>query len=169
MAALHRHPVTVTRVTQPTRRSARASAFPVARLLVLVLVAPVVHVLIGCQSVHTSRADGVPVAFWSSALLAARDGEVEPPEVREMVARVLKEAGLHATVDEGGVSVPEGEERRAREVLLTDKRLSGSNVIVLLAVPAGSGRKSEMGFEVPGTAPDEPMRMPAARPERDAQ
>lgn len=99
--------------------------------------------------------------MWPSTLIASRHGQPEPPQVRETVARVLKEAGLHATVDEDGVSVPEGEEGRAREVLLTDKRLSGSSVIVFLAIPAGSGRRTEAGFEVPKVAPDEPIRFPS--------
>jgi hypothetical protein len=116
--------------------------------------------LAGCQSVHTERADGVPVAMWPSFLIASQHGKPERPQVRETVARVLRDAGLHPSVDDSGVSVPEKEERRAREVLLTDKRLDGTGAFVLLAVPAGSGRKTAAGFEVPAVAPDEPMRMP---------
>ncbi len=118
--------------------------------------------LAGCQSVHTPREDGLPVAFWPSMMLVDRQGEVEGPRLRETVARVLKEAGLHATVDERGVSVPEVEERRAHEVLLTDGRLAGSDVIVLLALPAGSARRTEAGFELSTLAPDEPIRIPRA-------
>ena len=84
------------------------------------------------------------------------------PGCEKPVACVLADAGLHPSVHDSGVSVPEGEERRAREVLLTDKRLDGTGVIVLLAVPAGSGRKTAAGFEVPEVAPDEPMRVPTA-------
>ena len=116
--------------------------------------------LVGCKTVHTGRADGVPVAMWPSFLIASQDGKTERAGVRETVARVLADAGLHPSVDDSGVSVPEGEERRAREVLLTDKRLDGTGAIVLLAVPAGSGRKTTAGFEVPEVAPDEPMRAP---------
>lgn len=116
--------------------------------------------LVGCHSVHTSRPGAVPVAMWASMLIVDRHGKPEQPELHQTVARVLKEAGLHATIDDAGVSVPEGEERRAREVLLTDKRLSGSSVLVFLAIPAGSGRKTESGFEIPRVAPDEPMGMP---------
>lgn len=114
----------------------------------------------GCQSVHTERPDGVPVAMCPSFVIASQHGKPERPEVREKVARVLSDAGLHATVDDSGVSVPEGEERKAREVLLTDKRLDGTGAIVLLAIPAGSGRKTAAGFEVPEVAPNEPIRMP---------
>src|SRR5687767_3335245 len=73
--------------------------------------------LAGCQSVHTAREDGVPVAVWSSMLMLNAQGEAGGTKVRDTVARghkvrdsvaqVLKEAGLHATVDERGVSVPE--------------------------------------------------------------
>jgi len=93
-------------------------------------------------------------------LVASQHGQTEAPHARETVILVLRDAGLHATVDDEGVLVPEGEERRAREVLLTDERLAGSNVIVLLFIPAGSGRKTEAGFVVPEVAPDEPMRYP---------
>jgi hypothetical protein len=131
-------------------------------------VALAVLLLAGCQTVHTTRDDGIPVAMWSSLLRtertdrADRPGRAEGPDVRERVARVLKDAGIHATLDESGVRVPVGEDRRAREVLLTDKRLAGTDVIVFLAIPAGSGRRTEVGFEVPAVAPDEPVRMPGA-------
>ncbi|HMO86822.1 MAG TPA: hypothetical protein PKC18_18075, partial [Lacipirellulaceae bacterium] len=92
----------------------------------------IVFCVTGCQSVHTERADGVPVAMWPSFLIASQHGKPERPQVRDTVARVLSDTGLHATVDDSGVSVPEGEERRAREVLLTDKRLDGTGAIVLL-------------------------------------
>jgi hypothetical protein len=124
------------------------------------IISLIVCCMTGCQSVHTERADGVPVAMWPSFLIASQHGKPERPQVRETVARVLSDAGLHATVDDIGVSVPEGEERKAREVLLTDKRLDGTGAIVLLAIPAGSGRKTAAGFEVPEVAPNEPMRMP---------
>ena len=116
--------------------------------------------LVGCQTVHTEQDDGVPVALWRSLVVAQPDGKAEGPEERDMVSRVLTDAGLHATVDQGGISIPKQEERRAREVLLTDKRLANGSLIVFLAIPAGTGRKTARGFEIPEVAPDQPMRMP---------
>lgn len=48
----------------------------------------------------------------------------------------------------------------ARDTLLTDKRLVGSGVEVLLIIPAGTGRRTSRGFEVPILAPSEPVRLP---------
>lgn len=120
----------------------------------------------GCQTVHTERTDGVPVAMWSSFNIASPQGKSQRPEVRDTVARVLGESGLHPNVDDSGVWVPEKEERRAREVLLTDKRLEGTGVIVLLAVRAGTGRKSAAGFEIAEVAPPELSRTPVTRQSR---
>lgn len=114
-------------------------------------------IIVGCKTVHTSSGDGVPVAVWSSLVMADQDGNVHGPQQHEIVSRVLRDHGLHPTIDDAGVSVPEGEERRAREVLLTDKRLAGSEVLVFLAIPAGSGRKTAAGFEIPEVAPEEPI------------
>ena len=107
----------------------------------------------GCQSLHTADGGGEPVAVWSS--LQPADGPDRPsrPGDREAVARALAGAGLHATVHDGGVAVPAGEERLAREVLLTDRSLAGTGVSVLLLVPAGSARRTAAGFEVPEVAP----------------
>jgi hypothetical protein len=101
--------------------------------------------------------------MWSSLEIVNEHGKPVRPPVRETVARVLADAGLHASLDDSGVRVPEGEERLAREVLLTDDRLVGSGAIVILAVPAGTGRKTAAAFEVPEVAPDEPMRIPMPR------
>jgi hypothetical protein len=121
----------------------------------------------GCQSVHSSRADGVPVAMWSSIIFTDQEGrEQGGPQIQEKVLRVLRDRGLDATVDRGGVSVPENEERRAREVLLTDKRLAGSDLIVLLAVPAGSGRQTAAGFEIPELVPRDRDKAPSTAPSK---
>jgi len=115
-------------------------------------------ILLGCQSVHTPSGNSIPVALWHSVVCADAQDQREAPEPRDKVARALKEAGLHATVDDKGVSVADDESRRAREVLLTDKRLAKTQILVFLAIPAGTGRKTAAGFEVPAVAPDEPMR-----------
>jgi hypothetical protein len=115
---------------------------------IIVLVA-----LTGCKSVHTTRAGGVPVAVWKSLVVADEQGHAVRPDARETVSKVLREHGLHPMFDEDGVSVPDDEEGRAREVLLTDHRLKDSDVIVLLAIPAGTGTRTANGFEVPAVAP----------------
>lgn len=127
--------------------------------LALVLVAGSIA---GCQTVRTERADGLPVAIWIDSSWTSASGEPTSPQVRALVARALADAGLHATVDDRGVLVPASEERRAREVLLVDKRLAGSGAVVLIAVPAGTGRKTASGFEMPEVAPDAPLRAPVA-------
>jgi hypothetical protein len=66
---------------------------------------------------------------------------------------VLKEAGLHATVDGSGVTVNPAEQNRAREVMLTDKRLAGTDILVMLFVPAASARKTDLGFEIASPTP----------------
>jgi hypothetical protein len=120
--------------------------------------------LVGCETVHTERDGDVPIAVWDVAPVKAE--HAEPSQLSQTVARVLKDAGLHASVDGGGVAVPAAEVRRARETLLTDHRLSGSDVFILLTLRAGTGRKTDTGFEFPRAALEdpEPRRGNAARP-----
>jgi hypothetical protein len=118
-------------------------------IILLALLLPVT----GCKTVHTARPGGVPVAMWMSLVVVKEQGRPVRPDAHEAVSNVLREHGLHATLDDNGVSVPEDEETRAREVLLTDKRLVDSDVIVVLAIPAGTGNKTAAGFEVPAIAP----------------
>ncbi len=120
--------------------------------------------LAGCQSVHTTQEGSVPVAMWTSLAIADQHGRPLEPDTRKIVSKVLCGQGLHPTLDEGGISVPQNEETRAREVLLTDKRLKGLGVIVLLAVPAGTGTRTTKGFEVPAVTPPEPMQFPTTMP-----
>jgi hypothetical protein len=121
--------------------------------------------LASCQTVHVSstRGSAVPVAIWSSLISVDEQDRPVRPQPRELVSKALNEAGVHATVDQGGVSVSEGEEARAREVLLTDKRLVGSGITVLLGIPAGTAQKTPMGVELrslaaPGDASYEPKK-----------
>ena len=114
---------------------------------------------VGCQTVHTSREGALPVAMWPSLAMMTREGTPRRSQNQEAVYFVLKEAGLHPLLNEGGVWVPDDEELRAREVLLTDKRLADSGVFVFLAVPAGSGTKTEIGFLLPSVAPHETMQI----------
>ena len=120
--------------------------------------------LAGCQMVHTSQPDGVPVAIWVSTTLIDLKGQPPPAEVHETVTRVLRDRGLHPAVDDAGLCVPAAEETRAREALLTDRRLAGSGVEVLLIIPAGTGRRTPTGFDVPAVAPKEPVRIPTTIP-----
>jgi hypothetical protein len=137
------------------------------RTSTIAIVALALAATCGCQSVHSPRADGVPVAIWSSIIFTNQEGrEQGGPQVQEKVLRVLRDHGLDATVDRGGVSVSENEERRAREVLLTDKRLAGSDLIVLLAIPAGSGRQTAAGFEVPELVPRDREKAPSTTPSK---
>jgi hypothetical protein len=118
----------------------------------------------GCQTVHTERDGDIPIAVWDTA--PVKEEHPEPSQLALTVARVLKDAGLHADVDGGGVAVPADVARRAREALLTDQRLSGSRVFILLTLRAGTGRKTDTGFELPAAALDEPepRRAQPARP-----
>jgi hypothetical protein len=116
--------------------------------------------LCGCQTVHTADDEGVPVAIWASTVLLPLQGDPAPAETHEKVSRVLLDHGLHPTLDANGISVPEAEETGAREALLTDRRLAGSGVEVVLIIPAGTGRKMSSGFAVPVVAPREPVRLP---------
>ena len=120
--------------------------------------------LAGCKSVHTTRADEVPVAVWTSLVVADEQGHAVQPDARETVSKVLRDNGLHPMFDESGVSVPDDEETRAREVLLTDKRLKDSGVTVLLAIPAGTGTRTAKGFEVPAVAPAARRHAPTPGP-----
>jgi hypothetical protein len=117
----------------------------------------------GCQTVHTSREGAVPVAMWTAPGLIAPEGQRVDPEARDIVARILRDSGLHPVVDNGGVSVPEVEETAAREALLTDARLKKTDVVVILGIPAGTGRRTANGFEVPAIVPAAPMQMPSNR------
>ena len=120
--------------------------------------------LAGCQTVHATHEGAVPVAIWSSLILIDQQGRPAKPEARDIVSQALTEAGLHPVCDDGGVSVPDSEETRAREVLLTDKRLVDTEAIVLLAIPAGTGRRTAAGFVVPAVAPRETMRLGTTTP-----
>jgi len=102
--------------------------------------------LTGCGTVHTGQADGLTVALWPAIPRGSS-------QARDTIVLVLRDAGLHPSLDDQGVFVPESEVRRALEVLLTDKRLDGTGAIVFLPVPAGSGRKTATGFEVPDVEP----------------
>lgn len=114
----------------------------------------VIHLLatVGCQSVHTSGDQCVPIAMWT-LLESGDDGTAaSTPHTRDRVASILRESGLHAIVDESGIQIQADEVQHAREVLLLDPRLADSGVVVLIAVPAGSGRRTGTGLEIPVSA-----------------
>lgn len=107
-----------------------------------------------CESVRPADGNDMPVATWAAWSAAPAATAVAREETRDIVARVLRDAGLHPTLDSNGVRVPNTEAQRARNVLLTDKRLIGCEVLVLLPVRAGTCTQSKAGLIVPdGAAP----------------
>lgn len=110
--------------------------------------------LLGCQTVHTN-ADGEPtIAIWFSG----------SPENQKLVCDVLRDHGLHAVVDNKGVSVADAESQQAREVLLTDQRLKDSGVLLFEMVVAGTGRKTNDGIMARVIMPDD-SAWPATAPQ----
>jgi hypothetical protein len=112
----------------------------------------------GCRTLHTDkREDTVPVAMWFGLAAVDKEGRRVTPPPDELIVDALKRVGIAATVDESGLHVAPADEDRAREALLTDRRLTDSGVLVMVAVPAGTGRKTANGIEFttqsPTTAP----------------
>jgi len=102
----------------------------------------------GCQTLHTdTREDSMPVAMWFNFATLDKDGRTVTPPPGEQVADALMRAGIAATVDESGLHVEPADEERAREVLLTDRHLVNSGILVMIMVPAGSGRRTANGIE----------------------
>lgn len=117
------------------------------RLPTLIVIA-VVFLVLGCQSVHTTTGTSIPIAMWIDLPLADSAGNQVGSSERDLLIRVLQEASLHPTVNPQGISVRQGEEQRAREVLLTDHRLVHTKISVILAIPAGTARRTTSGFEI---------------------
>lgn len=120
------------------------------RLLAIALVAIIAT---GCEYVRTTEDGDLPVAVWMSvpiepAAPSAAHGAARE-QTRDLVARILRDAGLHPTLDKDGVRVPSAEGQRARVILLADKRLIGSDVVVLLPARAGTCTRSSDGIVVP--------------------
>ena len=108
----------------------------------------------GCRTLHTDqREDSIPVAMWFGLATVDKDGRNVTPPRDELVIAALKTAGIPATVDESGLHVAPADEERAREALLMDRRLADSGVIVMVAVPAGTGRKTANGIEFTAQSP----------------
>lgn len=120
--------------------------------------------LSACESLHSQNEHAVPVAVWASSSLFNTHPSSQPPAVRERIARVLKDAGLRATVDDTGVTVDQADENRAREVLLTDPRLTNTDIIVVLFVHAGSARKTAAGFEITTSTRPASTQSPSTAP-----
>jgi hypothetical protein len=106
----------------------------------------------GCETVHVGNNENVPIAFWMPVTETDQSGNKPDPQARDLVSKELSGHGVHAKLDEQGVSVPTDEALRACEVLLTDKDLINSHVAVLLIVPAGTSRKVSDGFDIPEPA-----------------
>ncbi|MFT3787732.1 MAG: hypothetical protein QM770_16440 [Tepidisphaeraceae bacterium] len=113
----------------------------------------------GCRTLHTieARENSVPVAMWAGLAAVDKDGRKVTPAPDELIVDALKRVGIAATVDKSGLHVASTDEDRAREALLTDRRLTDSGVLVMVLVPAGTGRRTATGVEFtvepPTTAP----------------
>ena len=115
----------------------------------------------GCRTLHTDRReDTLPVAMWAGFGTVDRDGRKVMGADERLLVEALEKVGITATADESGLHVAPADEDRAREALLTDRRLADSGVLVLVAVPAGTGRRTGDGvaftLEVPMPVPSEP-------------
>lgn len=119
------------------------------RLLAITLTATLA---MSCESVRTAEGNDTAIAMWAAWPAAHATTAVAREETRDIVARVLHDAGLHPTLDSNGVRVPDAEAQRARVALLTDKRLIGCEVLVLLPVRAGTCTKSGAELIVPEEA-----------------
>lgn len=112
--------------------------------------------------------DLVPVAAWlTPERTTSKQASNDPakPGSRRAVVQLLREKGLHPTLDEGGLSVSESELARAREVLLTDPRAANHDLVVVMLIPAGSARQSVNGLLLPSlTPPPMPLLPPTTAP-----
>jgi hypothetical protein len=116
------------------------------------------------QTVHSSREDAMPIAMFPQfADLAVIDshGRLQEDPANARVLSILRSSGLHPVVNQNGMSVRPDEEVRAREILFTNKRLIDSGVVVILGIPAGSGRRTARGYELPEISPRELLKMPS--------
>jgi hypothetical protein len=86
------------------------------------------------------------------------------PAKHRLVADVLREHGIDAAADAKGVRVADEQLEKAIEVLLEDKRLRGSGLMLYALVLAGTGRATPDGYEVamPKTS-DAPIMPPPVR------
>ncbi|MDB5294437.1 MAG: hypothetical protein JWO31_420 [Phycisphaerales bacterium] len=124
----------------------------------------------GCKTVHPEGdPDGtqdVPLALWPAVgqVVDAKGRPARPspgPRLRDALART----GIRAAVDAGGVSVPRADVDRAWEVLVTDPSLADTGAVVVIAAPAGTGRRVDGGILVPLRRPSYtwlPVTRPAA-------
>ena len=106
----------------------------------------------GCETVHVGNQSQIPIAIWMPMTAVSQEGNKQEPQTRDVVSKALSNHGIQATMDDQGISVPADEAQRACETLLTDKDLINSHVSVLLLVAAGTGQKTNTGFEIPKTA-----------------
>ena len=104
---------------------------------------------IDAGSVRSSADEQTPIAVW---LPTRPEGETQRATTREIVLDVFQNEGLHPQRQEYGVSVPEAEAPRAREILVTNDKFKGMPFFVFCAVGAGTAVKTQAGFEVPSSA-----------------
>lgn len=94
----------------------------------------------GCTTVSTD-AEGSPIlGGWIGA----------QPRNHSLVVDVLRDHGLHPTLDERrGVIIREDEQAEAYRVLLTDHRMQEANLMLFAMVRAGTGRNTDDGVLAP--------------------
>src|SRR4051794_22696798 len=90
--------------------------------------------VIDAGSVRSSADEQTPIAFWLPS--AAPEGEPHRAATREIVFEAFQNDGLHPQRQEYGVSVPEAEAPRAREILATNAKFKGMPFFVFCAVGA---------------------------------
>jgi hypothetical protein len=110
----------------------------------------------GCQTLHTDDGQSLPIAVWSNFESIDKQGApaTQPPASKASAA--LTSAGIPSKVDQGGITVPSADAERAREVLLTDPSLKGSELTVLVGVPAGTAKRTADGLVIPLAPPAKP-------------
>lgn len=110
--------------------------------------AALLFIIAGCKTLHTD--DGsqhqAPVAMWSDFVVVDKDGQKQPASP-ELIVASLKKAGIAATVDDRGLHIAPADEQRATMALLTDPRLKGSGILLLVPVEAGTGRRTPNAIE----------------------
>ncbi len=101
----------------------------------------------GCQAAPEQPAQEI-VGYWTpigAAQFVENDGSKNHP----IIAGVLAEHDIPVEFQYKGIAVPWFKADQAREVLMTDTRLSGRDITVIFAVSAGTAEKTQDGFTIP--------------------
>lgn len=101
----------------------------------------------GCQTSPKYETQAI-VGFWCP-IGAAQFMDDDGSENHPLIAEVFAEHEIPVEFQYKGIAVPWYKAGHAREVLMTDPRLSGRDIIVLLSVPAGTATRTTDGFIIP--------------------